>query len=162
MHNSTSVQNLQLHGPTWVSRMLAHASQSLTTSNKDMTLLHGTQSNTDSACGCGLLKFKVQLHARTPRFCRLLAAPAAKFQEQHSQMSAAVTSSQLRMLAQYQGGTCSLVGWFGSQTMQTLPNEPSLFSFLVCYCPWLFLLPQRGCNGELKVFFCMFFTEQGT
>ena len=160
MHNSTSVQNLQLHGPTWVSRMLAHASQSLTTSNKDMTLLHGTQSNTDRCMWVWLVKVQssvARAHAPGTVFCRLLAAPAAKFQEQHSQMSAAVTSTQLRMLAQYQGGTCSLVGWFGSQTMQTLPNEPSLFSFLVCYCPWLFLLPQRGCNGELKVFFLYVF-----
>ena len=58
--------------------------------------------------------------ARAPCFAACLQRLAAKFQEQHSQMSAAVTSSQLRMLAQYQGGTCSLVGWFGSQTMQTL------------------------------------------
>lgn len=58
--------------------------------------------------------------AHAPGYAACLQRLAAKFQEQRSQMSAAVTSSQLRMLAQYQGGTCSLVGWFGSQTMQTL------------------------------------------
>ena len=59
-------------------------------------------------------------------------------------MSAAVTSSQLRMLAQYQGGTCSLVGWFGSQTMQTLLMNRLSFLFLYVTVPGYFCYHRGG------------------
>ena len=162
MHNSTSVQNLQLHGPTWVSRMLAHASQSLTTSNKDMTLLHGTQSNTDRCMWVWLVKVQssvARAHAPVLQIacstCSEISGATQPNVCSRHLFSTAHVGSVPRWDVQF-----GRVVWFPNHADP--PNEPSLFSFLVCYCPWLFLLPQRGCNGELKVFFCMFFTEQGT
>ena len=144
-------------------RILVHASQSLTTSNKDMTRLHGTRSYRDSACGRGLLKFKVQLHAR-PGFA---ACSTCSGQERHKSQpdvcshhlfSAAHVGSVPRCNVQFGG-----VVWFPDHA-----NPPNLYIcalFSLCYCRWHILLLQRGCNGELKVLelICsMFVTKQGT
>ena len=72
------------------------------------TLLYGTRSKYRQCVWAWLVKVQSSVaRAHAPGFA---ACSTCSDQERHNQMSAAVTSSQLRMLAQYQGGTCSLVG----------------------------------------------------